>query len=137
MKRLVAGLSGGLAGLLPALACPACAPAYASLLSTAGISAIGSGPGYLIVILALLSISLASLCLDAWRYRMIGPLAVGLLGSAGIVLSKFVADLSLLNLIASMVLVFTAIWNALLVRRKQRTSKCGDRNACCGQKDEL
>lgn len=137
MKRLVAGLSGGLAGLLPALACPACAPAYASLLSTAGISAIGSGQGYLIVIMALLSISLASLGLDAWRYRMFGPLAVGLLGSAGIVLSKFVAELSLLNLIASMVLVFTAIWNAVLVRRKQRTSKCGDESSCCADKGSL
>lgn len=137
MKRLVAGLSGGLAGLLPALACPACAPAYASLLSTAGISAIGSGQGYLIVIMALLSISLASLGLDAWRYRIFGPLAVGLLGSAGIVLSKFVAELSLLNLIASMVLVFTAIWNAVLVRRKQRTSKCGDESSCCADKGSL
>lgn len=134
MRRVVAGLSGGLAGLLPVLACPACAPAYASVLSTAGISAIGSGPGYAMVVMTLLSVSVATLGLDAWRYRVAGPLAVGLLGSAGIALAKFAIESSAMNVIASAALVVAAVWNAVFVRRKQRRLTCSDENACCAPK---
>lgn len=75
--------------LLPKLTCPACWPAYTSLLSSLGLGFINFTP-YLLPLTALfLVVSLAALSYRARHRRGYGPLWVGVAAGALILIGKF------------------------------------------------
>ena len=75
------------AALVPGLTCPACWPAYATLLSALGLPFVPTTPYLLPLTSGLLLVALAAL---AYRAASVVPVAVGLAASAVILLDKFV-----------------------------------------------
>jgi mercuric ion transport protein len=74
------------AALVPGLTCPACWPGYAALLSALGLPFIPTAPYLLPLTTGLLLLAVAAL---AFRAESVVPVAVGLVGSALIVIGKF------------------------------------------------
>ncbi len=76
-------------GLLPKLACPACWPAYAGLLSSFGVSFLIDSR-YLFALTAIfLVVALFFLGFRASRRRGLGPLAIGVVASVVLLVGKF------------------------------------------------
>jgi hypothetical protein len=78
--------------LLPKIACPACWPAYAGLLSALGIGFINYTPYLLPLTLAFLAITAGSLWWQARRTRRYLSFLLGISGSGLLLYGKFVAE---------------------------------------------
>lgn len=100
------------AAALPKLACPACWPAYTSLLSAAGIGFANYTPYLLPVTALFVVLSLASLAWGAQRRHGYGPLWAGLVASAGLMLGKFTFDSDAAMYAGVAVLIAASLWNA-------------------------
>jgi mercuric ion transport protein len=123
-----AGLWGPALGIafLPKLICPACWPAYAALVSAAGVP-------FLLETRFLLPLTIAALLLVlgllAWRAPTrhgFGPLTVGVLASAAVVVGKFTFDSTPAAYLGATVLFAACVWNSWPRRRAAR----GDCPAC-------
>jgi hypothetical protein len=110
--RLAAAAPAALVALLPKIACPACWPAYAGLLSAMGVGAVNYSPYLLPLTIGGLALALAALGFRAKRRRGYGPLVLGTVGAAGILVGKFVFDWAVLLHGGVAVLVGASIWNA-------------------------
>ena len=108
----VAVLPGTLAALLPALACPACWPAYAGVLSALGIGFLWEARYLLPLIVALLAVALTALAYGARRRRGRGPFVLGTVGSVALVLAKFVFERAPVAYAATGLILAASIWNA-------------------------
>ncbi len=75
--------------LLPKLACPACWPAYAGLLSSVGPGFLVSTVYLLPMTAAFLLLAVAMLAFRARRRRGYGPFALGFIAASFILLGKF------------------------------------------------
>ena len=121
--------------LLPKLACPACLPAYAGLLSSVGLSFL-IGTAYLLPLtIAFLLLALVAMAFRARVRRGYRPLLLGLVASVGIVLGKFLWDSRFLLYGAVGLLILTSIWNALPQRRASCTA-CETANPRNGVEEE-
>ncbi len=97
--------------LLPKLACPMCWPLYAGILSSLGLGFL-IGTAYLVPItIGFLAAAVVALGSRAKQRRGFGPLAIGIGGSAAILLGKFWADSILATYGGVIVLVAASIWN--------------------------
>jgi hypothetical protein len=74
--------------ILPKLACPACWPAYAGLLSSVGLGFLISTVYLLPLTAAFLLLAVAALAFRANKRRGYGPFAVGLVAGSGVLLGK-------------------------------------------------
>ena len=83
-------LPGIAAALLPNLTCPLCWPAYAGVLSALGLGFLGTTAYLLPITAAFLIIAVGALALGPRRHGKHGPLLVGFVGSAVVLLGKFV-----------------------------------------------
>src|SRR2546422_8714636 len=83
---------GIVAALLPSLTCPLCWPAYAGVLSSLGVGFVGTTAYLLPLTATFLAIAVGALTFGARRHGRHGPLALGLVGSAIVLLGKFVLD---------------------------------------------
>ena len=83
-------LPGIAAALLPNLTCPLCWPAYAGMLSSLGLGFLGTTAYLLPLTTAFLVVSVGALALGARRHGEHGPLLVGVVGAAVVLLGKFV-----------------------------------------------
>lgn len=108
----VAALPGVGVAMLPKLACPACWPAYAGLLSSFGI-------GFLVEVRYLLPLTAVFLVLAvgalAWRAprrRGFGPAALGLVAGLLLLVGKFVLELEPATWVAVAALVAASVWNS-------------------------
>ena len=97
--------------LLPKLACPACWPAYAGLLTSVGL-------GFLISVVYLLPLTTAFLVLAlgalAFRPRQrhgYGPFLLGIVGASGVLLGKFLWESNPIMYGAVGLLVVSSLWN--------------------------
>lgn len=98
--------------MLPKLTCPACWPAYTSLLSAMGLGFINFTP-YLLPLTALfLGVSLAALAYRAPARRGYGPLALGAAASAVLLIGKFIYDSEAALYSGVVLLIATSLWNA-------------------------
>ena len=97
--------------LLPKLACPACWPAYAGLLSALGLGFIDYTPYLVPLTLAFLAIALITLVYRASQRRGYGPFIVGLIGSLILVIGKFGYDSDQSMYLGLAILVGASIWN--------------------------
>jgi hypothetical protein len=98
--------------ILPKLACPACWPAYAGLLSSVGLGFLISTVYLLPLTAAFLLLAVAALAFRANKRRGYGPFAVGLVAGSGVLLGKFAWDSNLTMYGALGLLVIASLWNA-------------------------
>ena len=98
--------------LLPKLTCPACWPAYAGLLSSVGIGFFNYTPYLLPLTAVFLLVAVVSLGFRAKLRRGYGPLVLGLLASAIVLIGKFGLDSNSLMYGGVAVLVIASMWNS-------------------------
>src|SRR5260370_35402120 len=90
-QSILAGPSIGVS-VLPKLACPACWPAYAGLLTSIGLGFLIS-VGYLLPLtIAFLVLALAAMLFRARDRRGYGPFLLAVLAASGVLLGKFAGD---------------------------------------------
>lgn len=123
-RRFLTVVPAVLVALVPKAACPACWPACAWLLGAVGISLIDVGSYLLPLTVLSLLIVVGSLGYRARRRRGYGPLALGVLAPALILISKVAlppADASLY--VGIMLLIGASIWNSW-PKGPERCSAC-------------
>jgi mercuric ion transport protein len=98
--------------ILPKLACPACWPAYAGLLSTVGLGFLISTVYLLPLTVASLVLALAALVFRANKRRGYGPFVLGFVAGGGVLLGKFALESILTVYSALGLLVIASLWNA-------------------------
>ena len=109
--RNIGVLPGIAFSLLPKLACPACWPAYAGLLSTLGLSFLLS-TSYLIPLTGVfLLIAVTALAYRARTRRGYGPAVFGTLAAGVILVGKFQFESNPLMYAGLALLVLASIWN--------------------------
>ena len=133
-KQHLLAVPGVGVSLLPKLACPACWPAYAGLLSSVGL-------GFLIFTVYLLPLTVTFLLLAlvalAFRARQryeYGPFLLGLAGTVGVLLGKFVWESTPTMYGAVGLLVAASLWNAWPHRVTSAETAAGP--ACQSEKAE-
>lgn len=122
--NVFAGAFAPLALLLPLGACPACWPGYTSALSWVGIGFLFYEPYLLPLALALATVTLAGLLLDARSRRGYAPLLLGITTSALGLAGRFRLDSTPLTVAGSVGLVAAALWSAW-PRRARAAVACG------------
>jgi hypothetical protein len=85
----VMAIPAALASVVPAVGCPLCWPAYAALLSSAGLGFLASSRYLFFLTAGLLAVAMTGLGIEA-RRRGYAPLALGIVASAALVLGKLV-----------------------------------------------
>ena len=119
-QNLLAAPGIGLS-LLPKIACPACWPAYAGLLSSIGLSFLIPNAAYLLPLTAaFLLIALGTLAFRARSRRGYTPLAVGTIAASLILLGKFSLASNALFYAGLGLLILASAWNSWPV-----ASRCG------------
>ena len=96
---------------LPKLACPACWPAYAGLLSSMGIGFIDYTPYLLPLTLAFLVIALVTLFYRAERRYGYNPFLLGLGAGAILLIGKFQYDSDATMYVGLGLLILSSLWN--------------------------
>ena len=110
--------------LLPKLACPACWPAYAGLLSAMGIGFIDYTPYLLPLTLVFLTIALVTLAYRASTRRGYAPLVVGFFGSLVLIIGKFGYDSDNSMYLGLAILIGASIWNTWPRKRLDDDQLC-------------
>ena len=98
--------------ILPKLACPACWPAYAGLLSSVGLGFLISTVYLLPLTVAFLVLALTALVFRANKRQGYGPFFLGLVAAGGVLLGKFAFGSSLIVYSALGLLVIASVWHA-------------------------
>ena len=102
--------------ILPKLACPACWPAYAGLLSSVGLGFLISTVYLLPLTAAFLVLTVAALLFRANKRRGYGPFVLGLVAGSAILLAKFAWESNLIMYSALGLLVIASLGNAWPLR---------------------
>jgi mercuric ion transport protein len=111
-KRSLPSIAGAAVAMLPKLACPACWPAYAGLLTSAGLGYLVS-TSYLLPLTALfLAVALGAMAFRANVRHGRGPFLLGLIAATGIMLGKFSWGSDPVLYGAVGLLVVASLWNA-------------------------
>jgi len=100
------------AALLPAVACPACWPAYAGLLSSFGLGFVNYTPFLGPTMVLFLAIALGTLAYQGRRRGSYGPLLLGTIGSAGLLVGRFAVASNPVMYAGVAALVVASAWNA-------------------------
>ena len=109
--------------LLPKLACPACWPAYAGVLSSMGIGFVNFNP-YLFPLTALfLFLAIASLAFRARSRRGYGPFALGTVAALIVVAGKFILMHDATMYGGIILLMGASLWNSW-PRHKKGNNSC-------------
>jgi hypothetical protein len=111
-KKSLLALPGVGVSILPNLACPACWPAYAGLLSSVGLGFLISTVYLLPLTVAFLVLALTALVFRANKRQGYGPFFLGLVAAGGVLLGKFAFGSNLIVYSALGLLVIASVWNA-------------------------
>ena len=103
--------------LLPIISCPACWPAYASLLAAFGISFFDYTPYVLPLLIGLLLLTVYGLAYKAKDRNGYKPLVLGLSGSLLVIIAKCCESNSLLLYLGASLLLVAVVWNLAPIRR--------------------
>ena len=120
-KSLLAAAPGIGIAFLPKLACPACWPAYASLLSAVGLGFLLDLRYLLPLTIGFLVLALGALAYKAQQRHGYGPFVVGLFSAAVIVIGKFVYESDLAMYIGVSALIASSVWNAWPTHRQHHS----------------
>ena len=123
-RRSAAVLPGIGVALLPKLMCPLCWPAYAGLLSAAGLGFLINAKNLLIVTASFLIVAVTALAFRARQRRGYGPAIAGLAASIFIVFGKFYLESPATMYAALSVLVAASVWNSWPVRLAPLCPRC-------------
>lgn len=130
LPAVFAGAFAPLALLLPLGACPACWPGYTSVLSWVGVGFLLYEPYLLPFALALATVTLLGLLLDARSRNGYGPLLLGITTSALGLAGRFRLDSTALSVVGSVGLIAAALWSAW-PRRARTAVACGCNDRGC------
>jgi hypothetical protein len=112
VRRALLAAPGVGFSLLPKLACPACWPAYAGLLSSLGLGFLVS-TAYLLPLTAFfLLVAVGTLAFRAPSRRGFGPSAVGSVGACFIMIGKFSLGSSPMFYSGLALLILASVWNS-------------------------
>ena len=113
--------------MLPKLACPACWPAYAGLLTSVGLGFLISAVYLLPFTVAFLVLALGAMVLRARDRHGYRPLILGLVAASGVVIGKFVLESNSTIYGSVGLLVAASLWNTWPRRDKpNREATCSD-----------
>jgi hypothetical protein len=115
-KALLATMPGIGFAFMPKLACPACWPAYAGLLSSLGLGFLLEARYLLPVTSAFLALAIGALAFRARTRRGYGPFGAGLAGSAVVLVGKFSFDSNVAMYGGIALLLAASVWNSWPVR---------------------
>ncbi|HSA94231.1 MAG TPA: MerC family mercury resistance protein [Terriglobales bacterium] len=104
-------LPGAGVALLPKLACPACWPAYAAVVSSLGLGFLLQNSYLLVITTGFLLLALGALWWRAKERRGYGPLVLGVMASAVILLGKFKLESQPIWWAGAALLVAACAWN--------------------------
>lgn len=111
-KQGLLALPGVTVSLLPNLACPACWPAYAGMLSSVGLGFIISTAYLLPLTAAFLAVAVWMLAFRASKRHGYCPFLLGLLAAIAVLFGKFEWESNPAIYGAVGLLVFASVWNA-------------------------
>lgn len=131
IRRVATSLPGVVAALLPSVACPACWPAYAGLLSSVGLGAFLNGPYLMAIVVGSLVLSMTTLAYKARARRGFGPLILGGVATGLIIMTRVMEVSSLVQWIGAGCLIVASVWNAWPVRHPTNPKNCD----ACGCSD--
>ena len=97
--------------MLPKLACPACWPAYAGLLTSIGLGFLISVKYLLPLTMAFLVLVVATMLFRARDRRGYGPFALTVFAASGVLMGKFVWDTRPVVYGGIALLVIASVWN--------------------------
>ena len=100
------------AALLPKLACPACWPAYAALVSSLGLGFLIDSQYLFWLTTLMLLVAVFALGYRAGSRHGLAPMAVGLLSGITLLSGKFLWDLGWLSYAGVAGLLAAAVWNS-------------------------
>ncbi len=109
--RLLAVLPSIVGAALPVGLCPACWPAYAAVLGSLGLGFLLDRAYLAPVMLVALVLSLLALGYGAGTRRGHGPLGLGVVGAAAILVGKFLLDWNPAVYGGAAILFGAAVWN--------------------------
>jgi mercuric ion transport protein len=110
-QNLLAAPGIGLS-LLPKIACPACWPAYAGLLSSLGLGFLVSTEYLLSMTAAFLLLAVGMLAFRARRRHGYVPFALGILAASFVLLGKFSLASNPLLYAGLGLLILASVWNS-------------------------
>lgn len=110
--------------LLPKLACPACWPAYAGLLSAVGLGFLTDTAYLLPLTVVFLIVAVGALGFPAGRRRGYAPFALGMLAALVVLIGKFVFESDPVMYGGIGLMVGASFWNSWLRRRRTRRACC-------------
>lgn len=122
-KRVAAAAPAFGVALLPKIACPACWPAYAGVLSSLGVSFLIDARYLFALTAAFLAVALFFLGFRATRRRGHGPLALGLIASALLLIGKFYFESDPAMFSGVGLLMIASFWNSW-PRKLAASSEC-------------
>lgn len=111
VRTVLAMIPGVGASLLPKLACPACWPAYAGLMTSLGLGFVLETTWLLTITTLFLAACLGALFVQARRADQWAALVMGLIAAGVILVAKFVAEIDLLIYGGVGGLVFAFYWS--------------------------
>lgn len=97
---------------LPKLACPACWPAYAGVLSSLGLGFLVESRYLLVLTTVFLIAALGALAFRASSRRGFGPFGLGLVASVMILFGKFALESDVTMYVGVGILVSASLWNS-------------------------
>lgn len=111
-KSTAAVLPGIGIALMPKVVCPLCWPAYAGVLSAAGLTFLMEDRWLLPISAVFLLAALSALAWRARSRRGYGPLGLGALSAGAILIGKFAFDSTATVYVGIAALVLACVWNA-------------------------
>jgi mercuric ion transport protein len=97
--------------MLPKLACPACWPAYAGLLTSVGLGFLISAVYLLPLTVAFLILALGAMVFRASERHGYTPFLLGMVAASGVLIGKFTWASNLIMYGAVGLLVLASLWN--------------------------
>ena len=110
-KRGLLALPGVGISMLPKLACPACWPAFAGLLTSVGLGFLISAVYLLPLTAAFLVLALGAMAFRANKRHGYGPFLLGAVAASGVLLGKFVWESNPTTFGLVGLLVIASLWN--------------------------
>jgi len=141
-RRIAAAAPAFAIALLPKIACPACWPAYAGVLSSLGVTFLIDARYLFALTAAFLLVALFFLGFRATRRRGFGPLALGLVASAILLIGKFHFESDPAMFSGVGLLMAASLWNSW-PRKLAASPDCSARKpnapvpSCCDTTEPL
>lgn len=112
-RRSLLAIPGVLFSMYPTLVCPGCWPAYTGFLSALGVPFIPSGAYLVPATLGFLAIGVIALAFGRRRSHRSRPFLLGVVGSAVVLVGRFVLAIQAVAYAGAGMLLVASIWNSI------------------------